>query len=72
MRFSKRWQGCSEEQPGQTKENPVLPDLFTQIYILFMIGLRIDLPKCKDCFVLAFLKSMDASVLVLLNPYWPS
>ena len=45
--FSKGWQGCPtdfprakpkgnpKEQPCQPKENPVLPDSFTQIYILF-------------------------------------
>ena len=32
---SKGWQGCSEEQPCQPEENPVLPDSFTQIFILF-------------------------------------
>ena len=43
--FSKGWQGCSEEQPCQPEENPILPDSFTQIYILFLIGFRIGPPK---------------------------
>ena len=34
-----------EEQPCQPEENPVLPDSFTQIYILFLIGFRIGPPK---------------------------
>ena len=33
------------EQPCQPEENPVLPDSFTQIYILFLIGFRIGPPK---------------------------
>ena len=37
--------GNPEEQPCQPKENPVLPDSFTQIYILFLIGFRIGPPK---------------------------
>ena len=49
MGFSEGWQGCSkgfpEEQPCQPEENPVLPDSFTQIYILFLIGFRIGPPK---------------------------
>ena len=31
--------------PASLGENPVLPDLFTQIYILFLIGFRIGPPK---------------------------
>ena len=31
--------------PCQPEENPVLPDSFTQIYILFLIGFRIGPPK---------------------------
>ena len=38
-------EGNPEEQPGQPEENPVLPDSFTQIYILFLIGFRIGPPK---------------------------
>ena len=42
MVFSQGWQGCSEakpegnpkEQPCQPEENPILPNSFTQIYIL--------------------------------------
>ena len=37
-------EGNPEEQPCQPKENPVLPDSFTQIYILFLIGFRIGPP----------------------------
>ena len=37
--------GNPEEQPGQPEENPVLPDSFTQIYILFLIGFHIGPPK---------------------------
>ena len=33
--FSEGWQGCSE---GFPEENPVHPDSFTWIYILFKIG----------------------------------
>ena len=40
--FYEGWQGCSEEnpkeQPCQPEENPVFPDSFTWIYILFKIG----------------------------------
>ena len=42
--FSKSWQGYSEgnpkEQPCQSEENPVLPESFILIYILFLIGFR--------------------------------
>ena len=42
MVFSEGWQGCyegnPEEQPCQPEEYTVLPDSFTQIYILFQIG----------------------------------
>ena len=42
MGFSEGWQGCSEgnpeDQPCQPEENPVHPDSFTWIYILFKIG----------------------------------
>ena len=60
--FSKGWQGCSEGFPEgkaqgksrgaacQPKENPVLPDSFTQIYILFLIGFRIGPPKMNRRF----------------------
>ena len=34
-----------EVQPGQLEENPVLPDSFTQIYIIFQIGFRKCPPK---------------------------
>ena len=50
MGFSENWQGCSEgfpegkpegnpeELPCQPEENPVHPDSFTWIYIIFKIG----------------------------------
>ena len=38
-------EGNPEEQPYQPEENPVLPDSFTQIYILFLIGFRIGPPQ---------------------------
>ena len=41
--------GNPEEQPFQSEENHVLPDYFTNIYILF--------PKLMDGSVLAFQKS---------------
>ena len=34
-----------EEQPYQPEKNPVLPDSFTQIWIPFIIGFRIDPSK---------------------------
>jgi hypothetical protein len=42
--------GFSEEQPCQPKENPVLPDSFTQIDILILIGFRIGPPKIHKLF----------------------
>ena len=33
------------EQPCQPSKNPVVPDSFTQIYILFLISFRIGPPK---------------------------
>ena len=33
-----RWTGFSEEQTCQPEENPVHPDSFTWIYVLFIIG----------------------------------
>ena len=65
MEFSKGWQGCSEgfqraepegnpkAQPCQPEENPVLPDSFTQIYILFLIGFCIGPPKMHRRFILS-------------------
>ena len=38
-------EGNAEEQLCQPKENPFVPDSFTQIYILFLIGFRIGPPK---------------------------
>ena len=38
-------EGNPEEQPCQPEENPALPDSFTQIYILTLIGFRIGSPK---------------------------
>ena len=37
-------EGNPEEQSCQPKENPVLPDSFTQIYIIFLKGFRIGPP----------------------------
>ena len=66
-------------QPCQPKENPVLPDSFTQIYILFLIGFRIGPPKMHRRFRIGLPKihrrfriGPPESVLDLLNPYWPS
>ena len=46
MGFSKGWQGSyegnPEEKPCQPKENPVLFDYFTKIYILFEIGFTVS------------------------------
>ena len=39
-----------EEQPCQPKENPVLPDSFIQIYILYSIGFCIVPPKMNRRF----------------------
>ena len=54
MEFSEGWQGCSEGNPEDPpclpEENPVLPDSFTQIYILFQIGFRIGPPKIHRWF----------------------
>ena len=38
-------EGNPEEQPCQPEKNHVLPDSFTEIYILFPIGFRIGPPK---------------------------
>ena len=38
-------EGNPKEQPSQPEENPVLPDYFTPIYILFPIDFRIGPPK---------------------------
>ena len=45
-------------------KNPVLPNFFTQIYIIFPIGFLL---KFTDGSILAFLKSTDDSVLALLK-----
>ena len=37
-------EGNSEDEPCQPEENPVLPDSFTYIYILFPIGFHIGPP----------------------------
>ena len=81
------WQGCSEgfpkgnleELPWQSKENPSLPDSFTQIYIIFLIGFSIGLPKMHRRFCIGLPKTHrrfrigpTESVLALPNRYWPS
>ena len=72
-------EGNPEEQPCQPEENSALPDSFTQIYILFLIGFRIGPPKMHERFRIGLPKmhrrfrfSPPESVLALLNPYWPS
>ena len=60
-------QGIFRGQSPRGNPNPVLPDSFTQIYILFLIGLM-GLLKCINCSVMAFLKSTDGSVLALQKP----
>ena len=75
--------------PGcqKTKENPILPDSFTHIFILFLMVFPIGPPKMHKHFciglpkthigttesVLALLICIGPpeSVLALLNPYWP-
>ena len=42
--------GVFQGQPCQLEENPVLPDSFTQIYILFLIGFYIGPPKIHSWF----------------------
>ena len=66
--FSKGWQGCSEGLPEggargnpqdqlcQPAENPVLPDSFTQIYILLLIGFRIGPHKMHRRFCIGLPK----------------
>ena len=54
--------GIPEEQPCQPEENPVLPDSFTQIYILFLIGFHIGPPKIHRQF-----PKSTGSVLALLS-----
>ena len=59
-RFFKDWPGGSErfsrgqsqkgnpeEQPCQPEESPILPDSFTHIYILFLVGFSIGPPKMQ-------------------------
>ena len=59
-------EGNREEKPCQPEENFVLPDSFTQIYIIFLFSV-LALLKCTDGSVLAFLKSRDGSILALLK-----
>ena len=72
-------EGNPKEQPCQPKENPILPDSFTQIYILFLIGFHIGPPKMHRRFRIGLPKihswfriGPTESVLAPLNPYWPS
>ena len=60
-------EGNPEEQPCQPEENPILPDSFTQIYILFLIVFRIGPSKIHRGFRIGFLRSIDGSVLALLK-----
>ena len=63
--------------PSQPKENPVLADSYTQIYILHLIGVCIGTPKLHRLsvlalywhrlFVLAFLKCIEGSELANLK-----
>ena len=64
--------GNPEEQPCQLEENAVLANYFTQIYNIFMICFRIGSPKMHRRFCIGLPKSIDGSVLALLNLYWPS
>ena len=48
-------------------ENPVLPESFTQIYILFLIDSVLALLKCTNGSKLTLLKSKDGSELALLK-----
>ena len=41
--------------PTQPEENPALRDSFTQIYILFLVGFRIDPPKMHGRFIISFI-----------------
>ena len=43
-------EGNPEEQPCQPEENPVLPNSFTQIYTLLLIGFCIGPPKIHKRF----------------------
>ena len=43
-------EGNPEEQPCQSEENLVLPNSFTHIYTLFLIGFRIGPPKMHNWF----------------------
>ena len=49
-------EGNPEEQPCQSEENPVLPDSFTEIYILFVIGFHIGPPKIRRQFCIGLPK----------------
>ena len=42
--------GNPEEQPCQSKENPIFPHSFTQIYIILLIGFCIGPPKMHRWF----------------------
>ena len=71
--------GNAEEQPYQPMENNVLPDSFTKIYIIFLIGFRIGPPKMHIRFRIGrprlhrrFRIGRPESVLASLNLYWPS
>ena len=91
MGFSKGWQGCSEEfpegeaqgksqgaaLPARGKPHPSL--LFYQIYIVFLIGIRIGPPKMHSWFRIGLPKmhirchiGPPGSVLALLHLYLPS
>ena len=43
-------EGNPKDQPCQPEENPVLPDSYTQIYILFLKGFRIGPPQMNRQF----------------------
>ena len=73
------YEGNSKEQPCQPEESPVLPDSFTQMYILFLIGFQICISRIHRRFHISLPKIHRRfrifppnSVMALLNLYLPS
>ena len=57
--------------PASPRKTLSFLTLFSQIYILFLIGFRMGPPKMHRRFRIGLPKCTDGSVLALLNPYWP-
>ena len=61
-----------KEQPCQPQENPVLPDSFTKVYILFITGVRISAPRMHRWICIGLPKANWHFCIGPTESYWTS